>query len=215
MRRFFPSLLAALVVCLCFGSPAAAQSGSNKFKIGEHYSTLAAPAMLTEPDDGRIEVVAFFWYGCGSCFVVDDTITKWAAKLPKDVRFVRRPMIGNPSLDLHGQIFFALRQLGLDHKADMVVFDLFQNQRRPVRSVADLGEVAKALKISEADFKAAFDSKEVKAEMANLEKLMKAYDIPGVPSMVINGKYHFDIGTTNGVDGMLELSDILIKSERR
>jgi thiol:disulfide interchange protein DsbA len=32
--------------------------------------------------------------------------------------------------------------------------------------------------------------------------------------MVINGRYRFDIGTTQGLEGFLQLADILIEQER-
>jgi thiol:disulfide interchange protein DsbA len=44
---------------------------------------------------------------------------------------------------------------------------------------------------------------------------MAAYDLPGVPAMVVAGKYRFDIGTARGPDGMFRLADHLIDRERR
>ena len=76
-------------------------------------------------------------------------------------------------------------------------------------------ELAKALKIDPEKLTRAFNSAEVSEKMANLDRLMLVYDLPGVPSMVINGKYRFDLGTAHGPDGFLKLADMLIEKERR
>ena len=44
--------------------------------------------------------------------------------------------------------------------------------------------------------------------------LAKKYEITGVPSMVVNGKYRFDLGTAGGPEGVLDVADQLIAKER-
>lgn len=41
-----------------------------------------------------------------------------------------------------------------------------------------------------------------------------AYQITGVPVMVVNGKYRFDIGSSGGPQRALEVADFLIEKER-
>ena len=46
------------------------------------------------------------------------------------------------------------------------------------------------------------------------KELAKKYEITGVPSMVVNGKYRFDLGTAGGPEGVLNVADQLIAKER-
>lgn len=205
------------ILTMIFAAPAAWAEDVPQvkdFQAGKEYFELAAPRVLAEPDDGRIEVVAFFWYNCPSCYFIDPEITAWAKKLPPDVRLVRMPFSYNPALDVHARIFFALRSMGLDHEADLAVFNLFQDKHQAVREPAELPVLAKALNIDEKELIAAYNSPEVAADLEKMHNLLQAYDLKGVPSMVINGKYLFDIGTTHGAENYLKLADLLISRER-
>ncbi|MNG42186.1 Thiol:disulfide interchange protein DsbA precursor [compost metagenome] len=50
--------------------------------------------------------------------------------------------------------------------------------------------------------------------MQKAKELSKKYEITGVPSMVVNGKYRFDLGTAQGPAGVLNVADQLIAKER-
>ena len=41
-----------------------------------------------------------------------------------------------------------------------------------------------------------------------------AYQITGVPVLIVNGKYRFDIGSSGGPEKALEVADHLIAKER-
>ena len=50
--------------------------------------------------------------------------------------------------------------------------------------------------------------------MEKAKKLAMAYQITGVPVLVVNGKYRFDLGTAGGPNGALQVADHLIAKER-
>ncbi len=209
--RLIPVLALTFLIMVCPVSPASAQ----KSEADHRYDNLSSPARLYGQDDGRVEVLAFFWYGCGACRYIDDALQKWAGELPSDVRFTLLPAAFDYPVDFHARIFLTLRALGLGHEADVRVFRIFQEDRKPVSKKEQLPELARALKLDENKFIAAFDSPEVEAGLERLKKLMNTYDLPGVPAMVIDGKYKFDIGQTQGPDGYFDLADELIERERK
>lgn len=210
MRFILPAFLAILLLA----TPALYAEEPTAFEAGREYEVLPTPPVLAEKDDGRIEVVAFFWYNCGACFALDGQLTAWIDKLPDDVRVVRLPFTYNPALDVHARIFFALREMGLGHEEDVTVFKLFQEKRQPIHKPEDLPILAQALKVDVKELEAAFNSPAVAAKLNQLKKLLVDYSLPGVPSMVIGGKYRFDIGTTQGPEGYFELANTLIERER-
>ena len=215
--RFIQVWVLASLLGLATGAGAAdGQTLQEKdFQAGREYVELPGPPVLAEPDDGRIEVISFFWYGCPNCYAVEADLAAWAAKLPPDVRFIRRPAVFKPPIDFHASIFLALAALGYGPEMDTRVFSIFQDEGRFINTPDELPGLAKDLKIDPRTFVAAFNSPAVQAEMTALDKLMAAYDLPGVPALVVAGKYRFDIGTAHGPAGLIKLADILVEKERR
>jgi len=169
----------------------------------------------TAESDGRIEVIEFFWYGCPHCYAAEPQIKAWAAKLPPDVHFIRLPAKFNPPVDFHARIFMTLEAMGSGPEIHDKVFRIFQDEGRFINNSEALPGLAKDLKLTPEAFVAAFNSPAVQNRMESLDRLMNAYDIPGVPAMVVAGKYRFDIGTARGPDGLLKLANHLIGMERR
>lgn len=50
--------------------------------------------------------------------------------------------------------------------------------------------------------------------MEQAKKLGMAYQISGVPVLIVNGKYRFDLGSAGGPQGALDVADFLIEKER-
>jgi thiol:disulfide interchange protein DsbA len=146
---------------------------------------------------------------------VEPQVNAWSAKLPPDVRFLRLPAKFNPPTDFHARIFLTLEALGSGPEKHAKVFRVFQEEGRFISDSEALPGLAKDLKMDPQAFVAAFNSPAVQAKMEALDKLMTAYDLPGVPAMVVAGKYRFDIGTARGPDGLLKLAEHLIGLERR
>ena len=203
----------ALSLAVLGAWPAAADEASD-FKLGREYVEIPRP-FLAEKSDNRIEVIEFFWYGCPHCYAVEPLMNAWSAKLPPDVRFLRLPAKFNPPTDFHARIFLTLEAMGSGLENHAKVFRVFQDEGRFINDQEALPGLAKDLKLDPRAFVAAFNSQAVQARMKALDKLMAAYDLPGVPAMVVAGKYRFDIGTARGPDGMLKLADYLIGQERR
>jgi thiol:disulfide interchange protein DsbA len=59
-----------------------------------------------------------------------------------------------------------------------------------------------------------YNSFGVKSQLEKAKKLAMAYQISGVPVMVVNGKYRFDIGSAGGPQQVLQVADHLIGKER-
>lgn len=187
---------------------------ADDFQAGREYEEISGPAVLYEPDDGRVEVLSYFWYNCGSCYVIDAEMHEWAAKLPEDVRFIRLPAAFNPAVNFHARIYLTLRAMGLGFEADQAVFNLFQRERKPVNQPEQLANLARVLKVDKNKLVETFNSPEIDALMARVEKTMDDYNLPGVPAMVIDGRYRFDIGTAHGPEGYKKLAEYLIDKRR-
>ncbi|WP_434704427.1 thiol:disulfide interchange protein DsbA [Pseudomonas sp. Z1-12] len=198
---------AALVAASLFGVTAQAAE-----KPAAPYVELANPVPVAAP--GKIEVVELFWYGCPHCYAFEPVINPWAEKLPSDVNFVRIPaMFGGP-WDAHGQMFLTLEAMGVEHKVHAAVFKAIQEERKKLTDKEDMADFLATQGVDKDKFLATFDSFAIKGQINKAKELAKKYEITGVPTMVVNGKYRFDIGSAGGAEQALQLADQLIAKER-
>ena len=63
-------------------------------------------------------------------------------------------------------------------------------------------------------FLKAYNSFGVRGRVEQAKKLGMAYQITGVPVMIVNGKYRFDLGSSGGPERTLQVADFLIEKER-
>lgn len=202
-------LSAALVVASAFGMSAQAAEPAN---AGQRYVELKSAVPVSEP--GKIEVVEMFWYGCPHCYAFEPTINPWVEKLPADVHFVRIPaMFGGP-WDAHGQLFITLDTMGVEKKVHAAVFDAIQKGGKRLTDPNDMAEFVATQGVDKAKFLETFNSFAVKGKIAQYKELAKKYEITGVPTMIVNGKYRFDISSAGSPDETLKLADDLIAKER-
>ncbi|VVN26192.1 thiol:disulfide interchange protein DsbA [Pseudomonas fluorescens] len=176
------------------------------------YVELANPVPVAVP--GKIEVVELFWYGCPHCYHFEPTINPWAEKLPADVNFKRIPaMFGGP-WDAHGQMFLTLESMGVEQKVHAAVFDAIQNKKMKLTDKNEMADFLATQGVDKEKFLATFDSFAIKGQVVQARELAKKYEISGVPTLVVNGKYRFDVGSAGGAEQALELADKLIDKER-
>ena len=207
MRKLI--LSAALVAASAFGMTAQA---AEPIEAGKQYIELSNPVPVSQP--GKIEVVELFWYGCPHCYAFEPTINPWAEKLPADVNFKRIPaMFGGP-WDAHGQLFLTLEAMGVEHKVHAAVFDAIQNQKKHLTKPDEMADFLATQGVDKDKFLATFNSFAIKGQINQAKELAKKYEITGVPSLVVNGKYRFDLGTAGGPEGVLNVADQLIAKER-
>ncbi|WP_055127068.1 thiol:disulfide interchange protein DsbA/DsbL [Pseudomonas mediterranea] len=199
---------AALVAASLFGIGAQANAEESKAP----YVELSNPVPVAVP--GKIEVVELFWYGCPHCYAFEPVINPWVDKLPSDVNFVRIPaMFGGP-WDAHGQMFLALEAMGVEHRVHAAVFNAIQKEHKRLIDEKEMAEFLATQGVDADKFLATFNSFAVKGQITKAKELAKKYEITGVPTMIVNGKYRFDIGSVGGADQALQLADKLIAKER-
>lgn len=210
--RYFTALWGALIL-VGFLMAASKPVGAQEFVAGRHYFELPRP-LKVNPEDKRIEVVMFFWYGCGGCYHLDKSLLEWEKTLPKDVYLIRLPALFNQLWARHGQIFLALQALGVDHSVHQAVFESIQRQRKPLLDDKELNGFLAEQGLDVQEFRRVYDSPEIKAQMDRIMKLMAAYGFDSVPVMIVNGKYRFDFSSSGGLAVILRVADYLIQHER-
>ncbi|MBI6908043.1 thiol:disulfide interchange protein DsbA [Pseudomonas sp. R11F] len=203
-------LSAALVTASLFGMTA--QAADVPLEAGKTYVELTNPVPVSVP--GKIEVVELFWYGCPHCYAFEPTINPWVEKLPSDVNFKRIPaMFGGP-WDAHGQLFLTLEAMGVEHKVHNAVFDAIQKQGKRLTKPEEMADFVATQGVDKDKFLATFNSFAIQGQIKQAKELAQKYGVQGVPTMIVNGKYRFDLGTAGGPEAVLNVADQLIAKER-
>ena len=198
---------AALVAASLFGMTAQAAEAP-----AAPYVELTNPVPVAVP--GKIEVVELFWYGCPHCYAFEPKVNPWAEKLPSDVNFVRIPAMFGGAWDVHGQLFLTLEAMGVESKVHSAVFEAIQVEKKRLTTPEEMAEFVTTQGIDKDKFLATYNSFAIKGQINKARELAKKYEISGVPTMIVNGKYRFDVGSAGGAEQALQLADKLIDKER-
>ncbi|MDD0844944.1 thiol:disulfide interchange protein DsbA/DsbL [Pseudomonas sp. Gutcm_11s] len=185
---------------------------AESIEAGRQYVELSSPVPVSQP--GKIEVVELFWYGCPHCYQFEPTLNPWVAKLPKDVNFVRVPAMFGGIWDVHGQLFITLESMGVEKQVHEAVFNALHVEKRKLADPEEMAEFLAGHGVDKDKFLSTFNSFAVKGQMAKAKKLAAAYQVTGVPVLIVGGKYRFDIRSSGGPNEALQVADFLIQKER-
>jgi thiol:disulfide interchange protein DsbA len=173
---------------------------------------MSNPVPVATP--GKIEVVELFWYGCPHCYAFEPTLNAWAKKLPDDVSFRRVPAMFGGVWNVHGQLFVTLEAMGVEQKVHEAIFATIHNGQQKLATPEEMADFLANQGVDREKFLSTYNSFAVKGQVEKDKKLAMAYQISGVPTMVVNGKYRFDLGSAGGPDQALQVADFLIQKER-
>lgn len=197
---------------LAFGSLMTHSAMADSLVAGKHYNVLANPVTTSQAD--KIEVVALFGYSCPYCYQLEPTLNEWKKDLPEDVSFVKMPAMFGGVWNLHGQMFYTLQALKADDSIHEAIFKGMHEQNRRLASLPEITAFVGNLGIDKDSFVKAWNSFGVKSQMERAKRQAIAFQVSGVPTLVVNGKYRFDIGMAGGLRETAEVADQLIAKER-
>lgn len=205
MRKLF--LAAALALGSLTGTAMA-----DSLIAGQHYAVLANPVSTAQPE--KIEVVELFGYSCPYCYQLQPVMRDWETTVPEDVRVVRMPAMFGGIWNLYGQLFYTLEAIKADPAMHDAVFVALHEENRRLASLPEISSFVASKGVDKEAFEKAWNSFAVKSQMEKAKKLAIAYQVSGVPTLVVNGKYRFDIGMAGGMQETTRVADLLIAKER-
>jgi len=205
-------MLKNLIVSLSLLVFAPLLATAQTYVEGENYD-LISPAVRTA-DPAKIEVVEFFWYGCGHCYNFEPLITAWKKTLADDVDFNGSPAIWNKPMELHARAFYTAQVLGVLDKMHPVLFQAMNVDHKRLATEEEIQELFVANGVSAEDFSKAFESFGVTSQVKQASARAKAAKITGTPALMVDGKYHVSTRKAGSQADMLKVSDFLIEKER-
>lgn len=209
MRK--PKLLLAAfaaVTCLAFAGLGQAQD----LRAGRDYDVLATP----QPTEsvGKVEVTEFFSYMCPHCAHFEPVLAKWAKTQPKDVVLRRVPVIFRPQWEAPARLFFTLEALGELERLHVAAFSAIHAGHIDLTTEAAVTDWAAKNGIDRKKFSDVYGSFALQSKAQRAKQMQGAYGIPGVPMLVVAGKYRTPDNFPGSLEDMLKIVDALIVKAR-
>jgi protein dithiol oxidoreductase (disulfide-forming) len=187
--RWIECFIATLAAA--FVSSAMAQA---KFAEGTHYQRLKTPQ--TVESGAAIEVLEFFSYGCPHCRDLEEFLGPWIKKVPTDVSFKRVPALFQPPWINLAKAFYTLEALGREDLSAKVFYAIHTSGMKLHEEKVFLSW-AEDNGLDVGKTREMWNSFTVSSKMNRAKTLAINYELDGVPTLFIDGKYKLQT-TTEG-----------------
>ena len=182
------------------------------YSEGTHYKKL--PTQQTSSVE-KVEVQEFFWYGCPHCYSFEPFLKSWEKTKPANVELVRVPAVFRPEWEVQARAFYALSQMGKIDDIHGKIFTAINKDKIRLDKKELIVDFVEKNGVDRKKFLEEYDSFGVDGMVRKAKKKIKAYQIQGVPSVVVNGKYLTSASMAGSYDNMLKITNYLIAKESK
>jgi thiol:disulfide interchange protein DsbA len=208
MKKLMASWGAAMTAVLfLLANPATAQ------QLGGEYTEISPP--LVADNQNQIEVIEFFSYACPHCSDLNPTLIQWTAKLPADVSFRKVAVgFGNPFYQMMAKLYYSLDAMGESSRLDEAVFQAIHDKGIKFTDEKSITSWVVSQGINGKTFAATFGSFGVSSQAKRADLLADKAKIPGVPSLLVDGRYLVGGPNIKTSADLLTVADKLIAKAR-
>jgi thiol:disulfide interchange protein DsbA len=209
-------------------SSAAPFVDDGKWVEGKNYFLIEPAQPTSHP--GKIEVTEVFSYGCPACNAFHPTANQIAASLPANAVMTYLPASFNPPENwvMLQRAYFTAQALGVAEKGNDAMYDAVWKTRElsamnpagtglkpasALPTIADAAKVYAQFGVDPKEFEAVAASFATNLKMKRADERVKALGIEQTPTMVVNGKYRYTVGSAGGYAQTVELTRWLVAKE--
>lgn len=184
---------------------------AKDYKAGVDYTVLEKP--IATQTGNKVEVLEFFWYGCPHCFKFEPTIVKWKATLPASAQFIRVPAPLNPRWMVHTKTFYALEMMDKLDQYHEMIFDALHKERKKLYTEDEIADFLAEKGLDRKLFTETYESFAVEMRARKALQLGNDYNLNGVPTLTVNGKYVITASQAGSFQGMVDIASYLVNKE--
>ena len=164
-------------------------------------------------NDGKVEVLEFFAYGCIHCANLEPTLEAWARKQPADVK-VRRIPSPVPIMGIDSTVmYYSLEALGQIDRLHAKIFDAAHLEKVVLGNPAILNKWLEKNGVDPKKYEEVQKSFSVVTKANRARKMVEDYKIHATPTIVVNGRYAIEQGN-RGAPAMFANVDQLVGQAR-
>ena len=193
---------------------AAQAQAQTAFKEGTDYLKLSRPAPVDTPAD-KVEVIEFFWYSCPHCNAFEPSFDAWAKKQPAQVVVRRAPGAVRDDFGPQQRLYYALEAMGKVEEMHRKVFHAIHTEKQRLTTQDQIADWIAKQGMDRAKFLEAYNAFGVAGKARRASQLQDAYQVDGVPSLGIAGKYFTSGSIAQTLPRSLQVADHLIAQSRK
>ncbi|QNI04515.1 thiol:disulfide interchange protein DsbA/DsbL [Halomonas sp. SH5A2] len=205
-------MLKTLMVAVAGLSLSAAVSAQELVE-GEHYEVLDEP-VETQVDEGQIEVLDVFWFGCPHCYRLQSHVNEWAETLDDDVTIEKMPATMGGDWNTHANAFYAAKELGIEEDLHADFFDAIHQDERSLTDEDEIAAFFTDYGVSEEEAQEALTAFNVRSNVNKANSRMRDMRLMGVPALVIDGRYVVTPSSAGSLENMPNVADALVDQVR-
>jgi len=206
MQRVFIRLAAAILL-------AAGSATVNAQPVaGRHYLVLDPPRPVTP--GAAIEVTEFFYYGCPICYESQPYIARWLERAGNAVTLKRVPAASSEATEYFALTYYALEASGVLAQLHGAVYE---NHHFDDLRVGDEQNLLAWLARNGVDaerFRELRNSQANRVRVAEGRRIFEDYNVRGVPSIAVDGRYVTSARLAGSVQEMMEVVAYLVGRAR-
>ena len=202
-------LLAMVLTVLALATAAAAAQAQPTPVAGRDYHELS-PARPVATGQ-RIEVIEFFYYGCPICYEAQPHVARWLAKVGPAVALVRVPAVFTDSSESFARTFFTLGSMNEIARLHWPIYDNHHFDGKQLNEEKNIVAFVASNGVDAKRFSELWHSPEVTAQVDSAKKALDTYDVKGVPTFVVDGKYLTSARLAGGTKEMMRVVDYLVE----
>ena len=180
------------------------------YKLGKDFGSLARP--LPVKQDGVVEVIEVFWYGCGHCFNLAPAVSKWSKQKNSSVNFQKMPVTWGPVHQLHAKLFYTIEALGIGETGHTAVFTAIHKEGNFLSSDGAILDFLEKLGMDRSETIKYMNSFSVRQKVKRAIEISKQFKVTATPMMFVDGQYRVE--AKGGSSKMLKVVDHVIELQK-
>ncbi len=189
-----------------------AGAASAQIQLGREFQRVEPPHPT--PAGNRVEVIEFFYYGCPVCYETEPFLSRWLGTAPEYVALRRVPALSTEAWGPLAKLFYTLDALGQIGRLHWPVYDSFHFEDVRLNDEKIMADWAVRNGIDRQRFLETYGSPEVAAKVTLARELLKAYDVRGVPTFIVDGKFLTSARLAGGTRQVVQVVDQLVRLAR-
>ena len=211
---FLRKALAVIAVLLLALAASSGQAQAQSMpQLGRDYVRLDPPRPVTSGD--KIEVIEFFYYGCPVCYELEPMLARWSFNAPGSIMLRRVPAMSSDNWDNFAKLFYTLEAMGQLARLHWPVYDNFHFDGVKLNEEAPMVNWVSHNGLDKEEFVRIYHSPEIRAKLATAREMTQNYDIKGVPSIVIDGKFVTSARMAGSTRALMQVVDQLVELARK
>lgn len=163
----------------------------------------------------RIEVLYFFFYACPFCNELLPRMDAWQKRKPADVTFRRVPVVVKETWIPLAKLYYTLEALGVEEQLHAAVFDAYHKQDLHMSQEPVVTEWAVKQGVDRDRFLTTYRSEDTIKKVARAREMTLAYEVPGTPAIVVDGRYLTSGGMVERLPDLIAVLDGLVRLARQ